>query len=407
MPNLSAKIVIRHHLDGKRKWTAANGQSDPQGTFYIQYYSRSQTKYECLKDARDFRDAQLALIRFERRLKAKSEGFILSDETPEKVRKHRHQQCIDSYRKWQETTTKKNGRKYETKSIKERIAVLNSFVEWCPVPYIEDITRKHLTDWRDVLWQDYAQDTVLNKLGYVVSWMKRNQLVRITGLLMTEDWPERKPTSPQPFTEHEISALMAVAETMDVEKNNGGKFHLMLRVFLGTGMRIDEVAHFEAEDLQGRVIQIRRKPKWNWVPKTVTSERPILVGASLAADLREFCKRGLVFPSPKGYPYAQAIHRVLVGIGARAGVKPPSNQPKMDWAHRWRDTYATEQVRAIQKGKSELGLRDVAKTLGHSNLDTINLYAEFTRLESEEAAAAADLSDRYARKSGNVISIAS
>lgn len=61
---------------------------------------------------------------------------------------------------------------------------------------------------------------------------------------------------------------------------------------------------------------------------------------------------------------------------------------KTDPCHRWRDTYATAQVRAKQ-----LDLRDIAKLMGHEDLKTMDLYAEFVRMESQEARASANAVD--------------
>jgi hypothetical protein len=64
----------------------------------------------------------------------------------------------------------------------------------------------------------------LNKLMTVTTWLKRNTVVRITGLLLGEDWPTKKKTKPRPFREPELIATMDAAE---------GEERLLLRVFLG------------------------------------------------------------------------------------------------------------------------------------------------------------------------------
>ena len=39
MANLTAKIVVRYRNEqGQRKWIEANGKTDPQGTYYLQFY---------------------------------------------------------------------------------------------------------------------------------------------------------------------------------------------------------------------------------------------------------------------------------------------------------------------------------------------------------------------------------
>jgi hypothetical protein len=106
---------------------------------------------------------------------------------------------------------------------------------------------------------------------------------------------------------------------------------LLLRFFLGTGMREQEVAH--ADPTTGR---------------------------------------------PEGH-----YLRIIKEIAERVGVVGAG-------CHRFRDTFATEQVRA-----RVLDLRDIAKIMGHENLEMMKLYAAFVDLQSEQARKAANVSDRF------------
>ena len=63
--------------------------------------------------------------------------------------------------------------------------------------------------------------------------------------------------------------------------------------------------------------------------------------------------------------------------------------------HRFRDTFATAAVRA-----RILDLRDIAKIMGHENLEMLKLYAAFVDLESGQARQAANLSDKFATQPG-------
>jgi hypothetical protein len=55
-----------------------------------------------------------------------------------------------------------------------------------------------------------------------------------------------------------------------------------------------------------------------------------------------------------------------------------------------------------------LDLRDIAKIMGHENMEMMKLYAAFVDLESQEARSAANASDRFGAARGpKVVAIAS
>jgi hypothetical protein len=64
MANLSVKIVLRLPASAGRGWVSANGKTDPARNFY----SGSQMKHERVGGG--FHEAELALVRHERKLKA-------------------------------------------------------------------------------------------------------------------------------------------------------------------------------------------------------------------------------------------------------------------------------------------------------------------------------------------------
>jgi hypothetical protein len=61
---------------------------------------------------------------------------------------------------------------------------------------VEEINRQTLLDFKTSLCaEECVNDTVLNKLMIVTTWLKRNTVVRITGWLLGEDWPTKKKTN--------------------------------------------------------------------------------------------------------------------------------------------------------------------------------------------------------------------
>ena len=190
------------------------------------------------------------------------------------------------------------------KTIKEKQTILNSFVQFCGKTNIEELQgelgRKALTDYRDHLFtQEYEPDTVHKMMLAVVSWLKNNPVFPILKILKKQDWPDRKKTVPDPYTDAEIEGMLGFASPIEA---------LIIRMFRGTGMREQELAHAELEDINwdAKYIQVhRRKPKFNWRSKNKAAKRQIPLGDSLLSDLKDH-EPGLLFPHPKtgGAPQA-------------------------------------------------------------------------------------------------------
>jgi integrase len=288
MSNLKVKIVLRLPASKGRGWVEANGKTDPQGTYYLRFYAGSQMKYERVEG--DFHEAELALLRKERKLLAHSQGFVLPDERkPEDAAKlHRIPDVITAY-----LADLRENRRPE-KSIRSKKTELEEFAKFCGKSYVEEITRKDLIAYRNShLEAAKAEVTVLNKLMSICTWLKKNTVVPVVGLLRAEDWPEKRDTEPRPYTESELNKLFGAAHPDE---------HLLLRFFLATGMREQEVAHAEFEDInyEKKFVQVQPKPVWGWSPKTEAGTRKIPLGDALITDLSLRGGSGLIFPGVVG-----------------------------------------------------------------------------------------------------------
>lgn len=150
----------------------------------------------------------------------------------------------------------------------------------------------------------------------------------------------------------------------------------MIRFFVGTGCREQEVAHVEWADINWieKTLWIHVKPKWNWKPKTRAGTRVIPLSDALVRDLRKLKETStgtLVFPAPRGGVEFHFL-RILQDLGDKAGVTGVK-------CHRFRDTYITDKV---QEGVDLLTLR---KWVGHENLETLKLYSEALRAKDQRA----------------------
>lgn len=264
------------------------------------------------------------------------------------------------------------------RTIKDKRFELNRWMGWATKQHIEELERANLIAFRDRLRSEgLAEWTVKTNMTTVVTMLKHNPLKQITGLLKPEDWPDIEDTEPEPYDVEEVKALQSVAT--EEEK-------LLIRFFVGTGMREQEVAHTEWEDFNwaAKTVWVHAKPHFdNWKPKTRAGTRKIPLPDSLVRDLKARSKgTGLVFPAPRGGVDKHYL-RIIEELGEKSGVRNVG-------LHRFRDTWVTDM---IQGGVDLLTLR---KWVGHENLETLKLYAEALKAKDQRARDAANRQDRYA-----------
>jgi len=374
MANIKATIVVRLKENGKRKWVVVD-QDQGQQSYYIRWCEGSRPRYSHIGDS--FIAAKNAKLNMEA---IRRNGlFDKGNQEPEpepNPNGHSCENCLVSYLAWMRSpsTRKRNGRPYIESSIRARESEIRAFLRFSACQTVEEISREILIRYRDHLWSmDCASDTVIKKMVFLTAWLRRNQVVRITGLLQEEDIPTKKKTVANPFHRDEIDAMMSVA----------GPKKLTLRVLRATGLRKKEFCHLEKSDLNPirGTIKIQPKKKFNWIPKTPDSEREIKISKALMRELTAL-HGGLLFPAKSG-GIEKHLDRILAKIMKAAGVV---GHPKP--VHDWRDTFATEKIR--QKVHD---LRDIAHMMGHSDLKTIDLYAEWCDANSEEAELSAEMSD--------------
>ena len=180
------RIVIRTFDGVKHNWALAKGKNDPAGIYYLRIGGRYTTA------GATYDEALVAKIRAERKLTAASVGAVIQEEISHA---HKITDVINAYL----DDLRLNRR--PTKSIVSKETELKEFAAFCGKTYIEQITRVDLITFRNCLMDaGYAPVTVLNKLMSVSTWLKKNTIVSITGLLKSEDWPEKKDTTPHPYT---------------------------------------------------------------------------------------------------------------------------------------------------------------------------------------------------------------
>jgi integrase len=273
------------------------------------------------------------------------------------------------------------------KTIKGKKFELYRWIGWAKKQHVDELERSDMISFRDRLRAEgLAEWTVESNLMTVITMLKHNPLKRVTGVLKPQDWPEIPDSEPNPYTIEEVKALQEVA-TQDER--------LLIRLFVGTGCRDQEIAHLEWTDINwvDKTVWIHTKKCVDcadciamggiWKPKTRAGTRKIPTSDSLLSDLKKRRKdSGLVFPAPRGGVDKHYL-RIMEELGKKAGVENTG-------LHRFRDTWVTDM---IQGGVDLLTLR---KWVGHENLETLKLYAEALKAKDQRARDAANRQDKYA-----------
>jgi hypothetical protein len=96
-------------------------------------------------------------------------------------------------------------KKRPAKSISDKERDIGYFTAFCEKQFIDEIVAADLLDFREhQRAEKYAERTAYNHLMTVTTFLKKNGLYKLTGLLEPEDWPELADTDPDPYTEEEV-----------------------------------------------------------------------------------------------------------------------------------------------------------------------------------------------------------
>lgn len=151
---------------------------------------------------------------------------------------------------------------------------------------------------------------------------------------------------------------------------------LLVTVAVQTGLRLDELRHLRAEDIDDDAVSVRA---WgDWRPKD-REERTIPVPRAIADIAREFVAWRRSARGINGEVIALGGHWIeqrLTSAWARAGLA--GDAPRM---HDCRRTFATELSR-----RPGVSVRDVQRLLGHADLETTQRYLGRYRSDRERAA---------------------
>ena len=187
----------------------------------------------------------------------------------------------------------------------------------------------------------------------------------------------------------------AIMSEPDSSTERGFRDHVMLRFLYNTGARADEVAkmkvgdvHFSASKEETAVVDIMgkgRKQRMCPLMKATEGELRTMIG-SRTADTPLFVGR-------QGHPMTRyGIHRLVAKYAKAAARNIPAIADKRPSPHTIRHTTATHLVEA------GVDVNTVRAWMGHSSLETTNVYVEIS-MEAKVKAMEAALSVKGRKRS--------
>ncbi len=165
-------------------------------------------------------------------------------------------------------------------------------------------------------------------------------------------------------------------ELLDIAEFENPKYYLIIKTFLETGMRVNELRNLIISQVNFREkfikIESREATRYakSWKPKTISGNRIVPINKELATLLKTHIgkrREGYVFNSNKADQYAkQSLIRIIntyankiKSIGHNIG------------SHALRRTFASY---LMNQTSEPIQIVEISKVLGHKNIKTTMIY---------------------------------
>ena len=178
------------------------------------------------------------------------------------------------------------------------------------------------------------------------------------------DSPKLSEKLPVVLTDEEIKRLLEVAE--------GIKDKLLLEMFYATGMRVSEMVSLKVEDID-------YNDGWVRIFGKGSKERFVPVGKNILKLLKKYVEEKKL--EPNEYLFSKSNGKPLTRVSVWKIVKKYSQKAginKKVAPHTLRHTFATH---LLENGAD---LRSIQELLGHSNIDTTQIYTHVNRKNLKE-----------------------
>ncbi len=241
-----------------------------------------------------------------------------------------------------------------------------------------------------------AKSTINIWIALSSLWTWAEKEYEIRNVVRRVEKPDYRRPPVEPFSRHEIAALIAASGKNAPRPANGGKIITVARpsalrdrailvTLVDTGVRSSELCNLKVGDFDVTRDQLRiRQGKG-------AKDRFVYVGQASRKAIWKYLSTREPAPKPQEPLFAtrtgthidrNALGNLIEACAKRAGVEHA-------YPHRFRHTFA---ITFLRNGGSPLELQAL---LGHEKLDTVNIYVRLAQVDLQEAQKRASPADNW------------
>lgn len=231
---------------------------------------------------------------------------------------------------------------------------------------VKKVLRNHIMDYLLLKRNTYSLTSIARLLAALKSFYK---------FLILDDIVDNNPVLDidSPKLAQKLPVVLTIDEvTRLIEAAKNPRDRLLLEIFYATGMRVTELATLKIEDIDfedGWIRIFGKGRKERFVPIS----KKILRQITKYADSRNLKTNNFLFTKNNGSPITrEAIWKIVKKYSLMAGIS------KKVAPHTLRHTFATH---LLENGAD---LRTIQELLGHSNIDTTQIYTHINRKNIKE-----------------------
>lgn len=249
------------------------------------------------------------------------------------------------------------------KSLLNYQQILGLFRQWMDIPPAQ-ITTDHIRRWMSYLKDERGMkkssvQTYLNCLRSFFGWLHTEEKIKTNPTTRIRSAHIDKKHSRQPLTQEEVEMCRSV---LDSPRDKA-----IFEMYISTGCRLSELVNVptSAIDFQSRTVEVCGKGD-----KMRTVYFSVRAKLAVQAYLEHSPNKSVLFScdcAPYGPLGKQSIEKLIRAIGRRAKLSEPLHP------HKLRHTFATQ---ALNAG---MDIVVIQQLLGHSNLDTTQIYAQLSQ----------------------------
>ena len=201
--------------------------------------------------------------------------------------------------------------------------------------------------------------TYLNCLRSFFGWLYSEEKIQSNPTTRIKSAHIDRKKSRKPLTQEEVELCRSILKN--------GREKAIFEMYISTGCRLSELVDIKTEDIDFNARELKVCGKGDKMRTVYFSAKAKL---AVQAYLAESKNKSILFSCnivPYGPLGDQAIEKIIRAIGRRAKLSEPL------YPHKLRHTFATS---ALNSG---MDIVVIQQLLGHSNLDTTQIYAQLSQ----------------------------